>query len=80
MRLANVTLGYTLPNNVFGENSPVSRLRIYVSGQNLLTVTDYSGYDPEISSGNGDFLFSRGVDRGQYPVPRTILFGINLGF
>jgi hypothetical protein len=45
-RLKNITLGYTLPSRLFGDK--VSKFRVYVSGQNLLTVTKYKGLDPEV--------------------------------
>ncbi|MEN0047578.1 MAG: TonB-dependent receptor [Bacteroidota bacterium] len=77
MRVRNLTIGYTFPTN--GING-VSRLRLYVSGQNLLTFTNYSGYDPEISQSGNDFIFSRGIDFGQYPQPRSFYFGVNVGF
>ena len=66
-RLKNLQIGYTLP---------VSMLRFYVSAENLLTLTKYHGYDPEISSGGT----SLGIDYGVYPQARTFLFGVNLKF
>ncbi len=51
-----------------------SSLRIYISGQNLITITDYSGLDPEI--GGNEF----GIDRGRYPQPESVLFGIQAKF
>ncbi|OAV45950.1 TonB-dependent receptor [Lewinella sp. 4G2] len=77
LRVRNLTLGYTLDNDIFG--GITRNLRVYVTAQNLLTITDYDGYDPEVSS-NGSFLFGRGVDTGQFPQPRTFLFGIQAGF
>lgn len=85
LRVRNVTLGYTLPKSVLGGATKyLSNVRAYVTAQNLLTFTKYSGYDPEVSSGDANnaqaFLFQRGVDRGQYPQPRTFLFGLQVGF
>lgn len=77
LRVRNVTLGYSIPTAGF--NGFAKSLRVYVTAQNLLTITDYDGYDPEVSS-NGSFLFGRGVDTGQFPQPRTFLFGIQAGF
>ena len=54
----------------------ISSLRLYVSAENLLTLTKYHGYDPEISSGGT----SLGIDYGVYPQPRTIRVGLNLKF
>ncbi|MDG1571820.1 TonB-dependent receptor [Robiginitalea sp. M366] len=65
-RLDNVTLGYTFPE-FLGSNS----LRCYLTGMNLLVVTDYQGLDPEITGG---------IDNNFYPRPRTIIFGLDLNF
>jgi TonB-dependent starch-binding outer membrane protein SusC len=73
MRLKVVQLGYTLPNKLF-RGSGISRLRVYVTGENLFTFTNYTGYDPEV--GGGVF----GIDKGQYPQARTILGGLQLSF
>lgn len=78
IRLQNVTLGYTIAPE-FASQLNVSKLRIYATAQNLLTFTDYTGYDPEIGSFNQNVLLS-GVDNGRYPTPRTFIFGINLDF
>ncbi len=59
-RLKVVQLGYTLPNKWFGKTG-VSKFRLYLTAENLLTLTDYTGYDPEV--GGGVF----GIDKGQYP-------------
>ena len=75
-RLKNLTIGYTLPNDAFGQEL-FSKFRIYVSGQNLITITDYTGLDPEV--GNGD-LFEYGIDRGAYPQPKTYLMGLQVSF
>ena len=78
VRLNNVTLGYNLPPSVL-DGWGLSRLRVYVSGQNLLTFTDYSGFDPEVNSFEQDNL-QIGVDNGAYPRARIYLLGVNLGF
>lgn len=70
LRLKNVQLGYTLPSK-WTEKVKMSRCRIYVSGSNLLTFTNYTGYDPEVGGG---------VDYGNYPQSRTFMLGINLNF
>lgn len=86
LRIKNLSVGYSLPSEVlngFGENF-ISKLRIYVSSQNLLTVTNYSGYDPEIGVRSDltgiNASLSNGVDYGQYPQARTFLAGIQIGF
>jgi len=66
-KVDNITLGYTLPKS-FIENVG---LRVYTSAQNILTVTDYKGLDPEISGG---------IDNNFYPRPRTVLLGVNVNF
>lgn len=86
VRLRNLTLGYSLPAKTLSSFSGkvLSRMRIYLAAQNLFTITDYSGYDPEVStqSSNGGeaFIFRRGIDDGQLPQPRTFLAGVQLGF
>lgn len=71
LRLRNLQIGYTF------KFKGSEKLRLYVSGQNLLTITKYSGFDPEVSSG-GNVINDFGVDYGRYPVARTYLMGINL--
>ncbi|WP_085537324.1 SusC/RagA family TonB-linked outer membrane protein [Massilibacteroides vaginae] len=73
-RIKNIQLGYTLPNNLT-QKFFVERLRFYVSAENLLTLTGYKGFDPEI---NADA--SNGIDRGYYPQARTFTVGLNLNF
>lgn len=73
LRFKVVQLGYTLPNRLF-RGTGISRLRVYVTGENLFTLTNYTGYDPEV--GGGVF----GVDKGQYPQARSILGGLQLSF
>ncbi|WP_299895100.1 TonB-dependent receptor [uncultured Aquimarina sp.] len=72
-RIRNVTLGYTLPKDVFDQY--FSRLRIYLSGQNIYTFTKYSGLDPELRL-DGDI----GIDRGSYPQPKSFLLGVQVSF
>ncbi|MBK8489376.1 MAG: TonB-dependent receptor [Saprospirales bacterium] len=77
IRLRNITLGYTLPISVI-QKVKGNRLRIYVSGTNLWTSQKYTGYSPEFSSqGN---VFEVGIDRGIYPIAKTVLGGIELTF
>lgn len=78
LRVQNVTLGYNMPSE-FASKLSLSKLRIYVTGQNLYTLTDYSGYDPEIGAFNQDVLLS-GIDNGRYPSPRTYILGFNIEF
>ncbi len=84
VRLRNITLGYTLPapllNNTF--KGVVSKARLYVQGQNLLTLTDYDGLDPEISPfyGADGLLQGTNIDRGEAPRPQTLILGLQLEF
>lgn len=82
-RVRSATLGYTLQGQGlegFG-NGFINRLRVYISGQNLLTFTKYSGYDPEIVPIlSGGTTSAIGLDQGRYPQPRTILAGIQIQF
>ncbi len=84
MRVRNVTLGYNLPSSLLGKTKNVlSSARVYVTAQNLFTFTQYSGYDPEISAqaqGARNFIFTRGIDNGQFPQPRSFMVGLQLGF
>jgi TonB-linked SusC/RagA family outer membrane protein len=73
LRFKVVQLGYTLPSSVV-RKAGISRVRIYVTAENLFTLTNYSGYDPEV--GGGVF----GVDKGQYPQARSILGGLQITF
>lgn len=75
VRLRNITLGYTLPKNIT-QALKLSKLRFYVSSENLFTFTKYEGFDPEIGGG----VFSNGVDHGIYPQARTFMTGINVTF
>ncbi len=77
IRLKNLSLGYTIPSRLTSKWN-ISNLRFYISGQNLLTITDYSGYDPEINSRTGNL--ARGIDYGGYPTAKTYTIGLNLSF
>ncbi|MGM9735087.1 MAG: SusC/RagA family TonB-linked outer membrane protein [Candidatus Cryptobacteroides sp.] len=75
VRLKNIQLGYTLPERIT-KKIFISKLRVFVAAENLLTLTKYHGYDPEISSGGT----SLGIDYGVYPQARTFSFGVNVAF
>lgn len=76
LRLQNLSLGYTLPRT-FTQKFKVEKLRVYVSGQNLFTITNYSGYNPEVNARPSANL-TPGEDYGTYPLARTYMFGLNL--
>lgn len=80
LRLRSLQLGYTLPAAI-GKRIAMSSARIYVSGQNLFTITDYSGYDPEVGSAQiGTRVQTAGVDYGRFPRARTFIVGLNVQF
>lgn len=76
LRLQNVQIGYTFGDK-FNSSFGIDKLRLYVSGNNLLTVTDYLGYDPSANTGAP---LGGGIDKGFYPVASSYLLGINLNF
>ena len=83
IRLQNLTLGYDFKRLISWKG--ISKLRLYVQAQNLLTLTKYDGMDPEIGSyngtnGNSSDSWVSGVDMGYYPHPRTFLVGMNIAF
>jgi TonB-linked SusC/RagA family outer membrane protein len=73
LRLKLVQLGYSLPSAMVSKIG-ASKLRMYLTAENLFTLTKYTGYDPEI--GGGVF----GIDKGIYPQARTFMLGVNLQF
>ena len=75
MRCKLMTLGYTLPASIMGDIN----LRVYFSAQNLFTITGYSGMDPERPFYDGGAI-ETGIDRSNYPTPKTFLFGVDLKF
>lgn len=77
LRLKNVMLGYNLPESLIRKMG-LTKFRLYVSGQNLLTFTKYNGYDPEVNYYNS--VIRPGVDYGSYPKSRIITFGLNVSF
>jgi hypothetical protein len=91
LRLKSLTIGYSVPSSIITSlfKTNVVGIRIYVSGQNLLTFTKYTGYDPEIGSripltangspGNPNLL-TNGIDYGFMPASRSILGGLQISF
>ncbi|KXX69378.1 TonB-dependent receptor [Flammeovirga sp. SJP92] len=78
LRLKNVTLGYTLPKKIT-RKAFIDRMRVYVSGQNLFTLTNYSGMDPEVNYA-GDDGVRMGTDFFTYPNARVYTAGLNVSF
>ena len=77
LRLKNITLGYRIPHKILSKIG-CSSARIYVSANNLWTITNYSGFDPEASMGADSD--AAGVDRGVYPSSKSFLVGLDISF
>ena len=75
IRVRDITLGYTFPKNML---KPISSLYVYISGQNLFTFTNYSGYDPEAVFNSNTAI--NGWDRGVYPSTKSVIGGIKVTF
>jgi TonB-linked SusC/RagA family outer membrane protein len=76
LRLKTLQLGYTLPNKI-SALAGIEKFRIYATGQNLLTFTNYSGVDPEVGSSN---VLNTGVDMAIYPIARAFIMGVQVSF
>lgn len=76
LRLKDLQVGYTLPQQAL-DFMGLTKFRIYVAAQNLLTITDYNGFDPEIGARSA---LDIGIDRGIYPQPRSYRLGVNVIF
>jgi hypothetical protein len=74
LRVKTMTLGYTFTQLKF-----MSSLRVYVTGQNLITLTDYSGFDPEVNS-QGNSNLQMGVDYNAYPAAKAVMVGVSASF
>lgn len=80
VRLKNISLGYTFPKKLV-KKMYLENLRLYCNLQNVVTITGYDGYDPEVGASTTDangYVF--GLDNGRYPSPFTCTFGINISF
>jgi len=78
VRLKSVTLGYNLPKSIVSKLK-LSKLRIYATGQNLLTFTKYPGFDPEVNYYDSNSS-RQGVDVGGFPTAKTIVGGLSIAF
>lgn len=76
IKLKNLSLTYTVPKNALGR-AKIQSLDVYVSTQNLFTITKYPGYDPELT--NSTIAYTQGVEMGVIPNPRTYTLGFRLG-
>jgi TonB-dependent starch-binding outer membrane protein SusC len=81
LRLKNLSIGYSIPTEALQKfsNNALTKFRVYFAAQNLLTFTNYTGYDPEIGSRFNSSL-TQGIDYGQFPQARTIMIGVQVGF
>ena len=82
LRLSNVQLTYSIPANIM-KKVGISGAQIYIQGQNILTITKYTGMDPDINirtSENNNQDYHMGIDEGAYPVAKTYLLGVRLKF
>ncbi len=77
IRLRNISLSYTFPESTLGNN--LSALRLYLTGTNLVTITDYLGFNPEVNNIE-DNVNVQGEDYGAYPLSRIFTFGVNVSF
>jgi TonB-linked SusC/RagA family outer membrane protein len=81
IRLNNLQLGYSLPQSLL-RSIHITRLRFYIAAENLLTITKYDGYNPEVGmkDGNDGDPLDIGIDRAYYPQARSFSAGLNLSF
>lgn len=84
LRFKAITLSYDLPGNILSK-AGINNAKFYVTGENLLTITSYKGFDPEVSAfglsdDNTLKNIALGVDFGTYPQTRNLIFGVNLSF
>jgi hypothetical protein len=82
IRLKNIALGYNIPSSLL-QRIHVSKIRLYVSAQNIFTVTKYRGFDPEVNfrsdANNSDSNRNVGLDYASYPNAKSYTFGLNIG-
>ena len=77
LRLRNLQIGYNLPET-FLNKAKINSLRIYFTANNLFTITKYKGFDPDI--GTNDWILDTGIDKGYYPINKSIGGGLTLTF
>ena len=78
LRFKAITLSYNFPESII-KHASLSALKLYVTGENMFTITNYSGYDPEVNS-YGSSNTVRGIDYGTYPQTRNLIFGMSVTF
>ncbi|SHG50404.1 TonB-linked outer membrane protein, SusC/RagA family, partial [Fodinibius roseus] len=77
IRLSNIELAYNIPNELV---SGMRHAQVYISGQNLLTITNYSWIDPDVNTRGGPSSLAQGIDYASYPSAKSFTAGIRLGF
>jgi len=75
-KIKQIQFGYTIPSSIL-KKANISNVRIYTSFDDWFTFTKYIGYDPETSANAGSSL---GVDKGNYPIAKKVLFGLSVTF
>ena len=78
IKIRNITFGYDF-KKLF-KNLPFSSCRLFVTGQNLFTITGYDGMDPEVGTGAPNYSWSSGIDTGYYPSPKVYMAGVSIKF
>ncbi len=78
IRLKMVALSYNVPTSVLGHTKFIDAIRIYASGQNLLTITKYTGTDPEVNTHSANQNLAGGIDFNAFPAFRTFVFGVKV--
>jgi hypothetical protein len=78
LKIRNITLGFDF-KQVF-KKIPFQQLRVFVTGQNLFTITGYDGMDPEVGTGASGYSWSSGIDTGFYPSPKVFMAGVSIKF
>ena len=78
VKIRNITLGYDLKKAF--KKLPFQSFRIFVTGQNLITITGYDGMDPEVGTGAMNYSWSSGIDTGYYPSPKVYMAGVSIKF
>jgi TonB-linked SusC/RagA family outer membrane protein len=80
LRVKTIQLGYSIPSQIL-DKIKMDKLRLYITGQNLFTFTNYDGLDPEVGGSIIDSeILSRGIDRNLYPKYKSMILGVQLGF
>jgi hypothetical protein len=82
IRMKNIILAYNIPGSTLQSitKGVVSSFRIYVSAQNLFTITNYKGYDPEVGNRTPSSSLTNGIDYAVYPQPKSYNVGIQASF